>query len=39
MHKLFVSSAQDNKKFGSVNFLKSYHMNRKGRLRNEVDFV
>ena len=39
MHKLFVSSAQGNTKFGSVKFLKACHMNRKGRLLNEVDFV
>ena len=39
MHKLFVSFAQGNTKFGSVNSLKAYHMKRKGKLYNEVDFV
>ena len=39
MHKLFVSIAQGNTRFGSVNFLKAYNMTRKGRLCNEVDLV
>ena len=37
MHKLFVSIAQGNTRFGSVNFLKAYTIKRKGRLCNEVD--
>ena len=39
MHKLFVLFAQGSTKFGSENFLKAYHMTRKGKLYNEVDFV
>ena len=32
MHKLFVSFAQCNTRFGSVNFLKAYHMKRKRKV-------
>ena len=39
MHKLFVSFAQGNTTFGSVKSLKAYHMKRKRKLYNEVDFV